>query len=199
MIEWLVVDLGGVAASYHPDRRLDALTRATGLAGDLIHQQLFASGFDHRAELGDFSHDDILDAVRSRLGVSISERELVASWSLAFEPDRQVLELVASQSARTCLFTNNGPLIDHCFAGPLSDLAQIFNTVICSFRLNVTKPNPAAFTLAAQRLGAPPDSLLFVDDSPSNIAAAAQQGWLVHHFVGHDELRTTLVEYGLLH
>ena len=63
-VEALVVDLGGVAARFRPERRLCALASATGLEAGLIHERLFESGFDHGSELGEHSVEQALAGVR---------------------------------------------------------------------------------------------------------------------------------------
>lgn len=65
--EWLVVDLGGVAAHFRPDRRLEALARESGLPPHVIDERLFSSGLDHSAELGHHTTESITAAIVERL------------------------------------------------------------------------------------------------------------------------------------
>jgi FMN phosphatase YigB (HAD superfamily) len=53
--------------------------------------------------------------------------------------------------------------------------------IFYSGALGFAKPNPLFYQAIGQTLGAKPQHLLFFDDSPTNVAAAAQQGW--HSFV----------------
>lgn len=77
----LVVDLGGVAARYRPERRLQALTQKTGLDAATIAAELFESGLDSQAELGHFAPDQLMDEILDRLGHTLQSDELVAAWS----------------------------------------------------------------------------------------------------------------------
>jgi HAD superfamily hydrolase (TIGR01509 family) len=175
--DWLVVDLGGVVAHFRPDRRLFALSRLTGLPEDVVHQRLFTSGFDHDAEVGRFDTDTIVDAIEKQLDCRIASTDLIDAWSMAFEPNLELLELLSAQPWPRALFTNNGPMLDLCIRGPLAVLATHVDRVICSWHLQATKPNVDSFARAAERLGAPPARLVLLDDSTINAETAVASGW----------------------
>ena len=175
-IDAIVVDLGGVAARFRPERRLHALASATGIDPHVIHERLFSSGFDRRCELGELTAEEAMSDVLSALN-AIAVADLVEAWSLAFEPNAAIVDREREASVRRVLFTNNGPLLDACLAGPLRALADAFDDVICSWQLRAAKPDPLAFERAAARLGMPARSLLLLDDSPANVLAAREVGW----------------------
>lgn len=60
------------------------------------------------------------------------------------------------------------------------------------------KPDPKAYLHAAQELGQPMDSLLFIDDRPINCDAARSVGMQAIEFIDARQLRTELFERGLL-
>lgn len=62
----------------------------------------------------------------------------------------------------------------------------------------VMKPDPAIYRLACERFGVAPREALFVDDSATNIAAARDLGFDVHHFTDPVGLRPALEARGLL-
>ena len=173
----MVVDLGGVAAAYRPERRLAQLVAETGLIAERITAALFDSGLDHRAERGDFTPDEAVGRVLGALDGKLDVGSLVAAWSRCFEPDESVLQVIAGRRERTGLFTNNGPIVDLCLAGPLAGLAAPFDHLICSWHLEVCKPDRAAFERAAEHLDADPGELLLLDDSLANVEAARSTGW----------------------
>ena len=63
---------------------------------------------------------------------------------------------------------SNG-IVEHLFSE--EDLA-IFDEVILSYQEHITKPNPAVFTLAADRLGLHPEECVMVDDLAENCEGA---------------------------
>jgi glucose-1-phosphatase len=181
MIGHLVVDLGGVATGFHPQRRLQALTQATGMSSTLIHQRLFASGLDHDAELGHIELGELVPQVIAALNDTISVEQLIQCWAQAFEPQLEVLAAVRYSGAKRTLLTNNGPLISVCLDGPLREIADCFDEVICSWQLGVCKPDPVAFERAARRLGAGMAEMLLLDDDQANVAVAESLGWNAEH------------------
>lgn len=192
----LVVDLGGVAAHYLPDRRLGALAEATGLDPATIDAELFESGLDHRAELGAFTPDQLVDHILDRLRHTVGADELVAAWSRCFEPAAPVLEILDRQPVPRALFTNNGPLVDLCLAGPLSGLARHFDTSVCSWQIGAVKPTGAAFERAADRFGHRPADLLLLDDSIDNVTGAREAGWSAEHITPDTDLDRVLTAHG---
>lgn len=55
-------------------------------------------------------------------------------------------------------------------------LADLVDVALSSCALGVHKPDPGAFRLAAERLGVPPQAVLFVDDRLENVEAARAVG-----------------------
>ncbi len=188
MIDTVVLDLGGVAARFHPERRLRALASLGGVSEEAIERRIFTSGFDDESELGTFSHDQVVAHLREALGYRGPEASLVDAWALAFEPDQAVGEYLNRLSVRKALFTNNGPVLDACLEGPLRELAASFDDVICSWHLGARKPDGVAFARAAARLGSPPERLLLFDDSPTNVKGARDSGWNAECVSGADAL-----------
>lgn len=192
MIEAVVVDLGGVAARFQPERRLQALSSLSGLARDVIQERLFDSGLEHRTEMGEFSASEATALIDTVLEHRVPPHVLVDAWSLAFEPDVEILECLSSLNLRHALFTNNGPMLDACLAGPLRNLRGIFDEVICSWHVRSCKPEPAAFAKVAERLGCGPDRLLLLDDSEANVQGAVACGWEAEHITRADDLRQAI-------
>ncbi len=197
MIRWLVVDLGGVAAHYRPELRARTLAAATGLDPTAVDDRLFASGLDGRAERGDIPPANILDTIRAALDADITDDHLVAEWSAAFEPNPDVLDAIGAASVLSCLFTNNGPIINLCLAGPLASVSRSFDRVVCSWELGATKPSAVAFERAQSILGASADEILLLDDSEANVQAAIRSGWHAKHVIDVVGVRTALDTHGL--
>jgi HAD superfamily hydrolase (TIGR01509 family) len=191
-MEILVVDLGGVAARYRPDGRLSALSKLSGVEPDVIVERLFDSGFERAAEAGAHSADDVVGAIQRALDDRVPVAAIVEAWALAFEPDAEVLDYVASLPLPAALFTNNGPMLDACLASPLRALATPFREIICSWHLRARKPEALAFERAALRLGCPPDRLLLLDDSAENAEAAARCGWDAECVTGSEEVAAAI-------
>jgi len=70
--------------------------------------------------------------------------------------------------------------------------------VIVSGAVRLIKPDPAIFRLACRRFDYAAEDLLFIDDSPANIKAAAAPGFDTHLFDDPAALRPALEARGLL-
>lgn len=83
---------------------------------------------------------------------------------------------------------SNG-IVEHLFSK--EDLA-LFDQVILSYQEHITKPNPAVFTLAADRLGLRPDECVMVDDLAENCEGAEVTGMAsIQHT--HNQITTDIL------
>jgi putative hydrolase of the HAD superfamily len=53
---------------------------------------------------------------------------------------------------------------------------ELFDVLVISGELGIRKPAPEIYSLAAERLGRPPERCVFVDDLPGNLKPAAALG-----------------------
>jgi epoxide hydrolase-like predicted phosphatase len=71
----------------------------------------------------------------------------------------------------------------------------LFDAVVISGEVGLRKPEPAIYVLAAQRLGLPPEQIVFVDDLRPNVRAAAAAGMVG---VQHVDVGTTVAGLEIL-
>lgn len=70
--------------------------------------------------------------------------------------------------------------------------------IVVSGREGVVKPEREIYDLLCERFGLTPERLVFTDDSPPNVAAAAEFGWNTHLWTGAVQFRAELARRGLL-
>lgn len=80
----------------------------------------------------------------------------------------------------------------------MSPVFRHFQDVVVSAEEGVIKPDPRIYEIALLRTGLRPEDLLFVDDSPANIAAAGALGFHTHLFQDPADLQPMIQAYGLL-
>lgn len=73
-----------------------------------------------------------------------------------------------------------------------------FDRRYVSGRLKMVKPDAEIYAAVERDSGFAPEDLIFTDDSPKNIAAAAARGWQTHLFEGPQGWADRLVAEGLL-
>lgn len=81
---------------------------------------------------------------------------------------------------------------------PAQPIFDLFADVVVSGEERCAKPDPRIYRIAEARFGFPPEALLFIDDNPANVAAAAARGWQTHRFVDAAALEADLAARGLL-
>jgi 2-haloacid dehalogenase len=78
------------------------------------------------------------------------------------------------------------------------DFLHWFEGTLVSGSENLAKPDPAIFHLLLHRYNLQAENCLFIDDSKTNIEAAANIGFETHHFTEAGQLRRELVQKSLL-
>jgi putative hydrolase of the HAD superfamily len=189
----LLVDYGGVLTTPLADAT-EAWLRADGIDperfGRLMRRWL-AGDADanavHDLETGrmtvaDFERRlaaELLDEAAGREGRPAAAGMLTRMFA-GFRSEASMIDVVrAARTAgvRTGLLSNSWGL-DY----PRAGWDTLFDTVVISGEVGLRKPDPAIYRLAAERLGLPPDQIVFVDDLAPNVRAAAAVGMVgVHH------------------
>jgi HAD superfamily hydrolase (TIGR01509 family) len=72
---------------------------------------------------------------------------------------------------------------------------QLFDTVMYSFEVAVSKPDKQAFHLILEKLQVKPDACLFIDDAIRNIESASEMGIHTIHFKNPVQLKQDLQNY----
>jgi HAD superfamily hydrolase (TIGR01509 family) len=197
----VLFDLGGVACHFLPERRLAGLAAASGLAAAEVRARLWQSGFDAACDRGAYSTEEMRAGIADRLAVSFSPERLETIWASAFEPHADVLALAQQLHAdgtTVALLTDNGPLLREALPAQLPEVAATFAPLLFSCDLGALKPSPALFQAAADRLAAPCERLLLIDDAPQNVAGARAAGMQALRFTDATALGRALTACGLL-
>jgi putative hydrolase of the HAD superfamily len=69
---------------------------------------------------------------------------------------------------------------------PKQDFFALFQVIVDAADTGISKPDPRAFAAGADALGLPPSDIVFIDDMPWNVSAAAEFGLRAIH-VSYDE------------
>ncbi len=88
-----------------------------------------------------------------------------------------------ARGLRVGVLSNTFPSIDRTLRH--TGLAELVDVALATCTLGVHKPDPRAFTLAAEALGLPPAAILFLDDLPENVDAAHRVGMAAERVTVH--------------
>jgi len=144
---------------------------------------------------------EVLPVLLERWGLADSYDDAMRVW-LTIEPvveTQDVVRALRRHGIRCCLATNQDEHRGRHMQETLG-YADLFDATFYSYELGVAKPDPGYFTAVLDRLDAPADRVLFVDDNRANVEAARTVGlhaeqWHVDD--GQPALRDHLARHGL--
>lgn len=108
---------------------------------------------------------------------------------------RETIENLPAQVQRACLSNTNELHWGEC--NGRWDLDDWFERCYLSHELGMMKPDHEIFEHVIADLGAPAESVLFLDDTAVNVQAAREVGMQAEQVVGTDAVRRVLSERGL--
>lgn len=195
----LLVDYGGVLTNPLTET-VGAWLRADGVDprrfADLMREWM-GSGAEHNAvhdlETGRISAAEFERLLAAELaaedGTLPPYEGMLTRMFAGFRPDEDMLAVVRrarSGGIRTGLLSNSWG-----FDYPREGWPELFDAVVISGEVGLRKPDPEIYALAANRLGLPAESIVFVDDLAPNIRAATAAGMVG---VLHSEVDQTVAE-----
>ena len=180
----LLFDFGGVLVDLDKQRCIEAFYRL---------------GFDIRPYLGTYRQGGVFsllergaigvpefcDEIRRMAGNStLTDASIAQAWEqylvgVPAERLEKLLEL--RQSYRVSLLSNTNIIhwkqsLRDFFNYKGLGINDFFEEVFLSYELGIEKPAPEIFRIVAERLGAQPEDILFLDDSEVNCEAARNCG-----------------------
>jgi transcription antitermination factor NusB len=197
----LVIDLDGVirhwdAAGVH-DLERDLGVPEGALSAAALEPSRLERAMDGRLDFGAWCQETGDEVARLH---GVDAGAAAGAWaSTPWRIDLGVVDLVRAVRDRgfaTALLSNASTrLLEDLERSGIDDE---FDAVLSSADIGVTKPDPAAFRAAAERLGVAPERCLFVDDVDANVHGAAAVGMRAARFDDAEQLRTLLEEEGLI-
>ncbi|MET7467032.1 HAD family phosphatase [Nonomuraea sp. NPDC005501] len=191
MPEVIVFDLYGVIARTQTEAARKRLVELAGVPGEHFWRAYWACrpAYDAGQE-GVAYWETVADHLGTRFAdVPALLRADLESWS---QVDEEMVGLVcelADEGRRLGLLSNI-----------IEDLVPVWETrhgswlgrfaaLTFSCRIGVAKPDPRAYEICADRMGASPSDVLFFDDNEANVVAAREAGMAAELFVSADQVR----------
>jgi putative hydrolase of the HAD superfamily len=173
----LLIDFGGVLTTSVWDSFAD-FCRSKKLEEDTV-KRLFREDPEALANLrgletGRLPEDEFELRFAKRLGLEEAS-DLIDSMFRGMRPSEPMVAAVRDAHAagiRTGLVSNSWSTSHY----DRDLLADLFDAVVISAEVGMHKPQPEIYLLAAERLGLPPSSCVFVDDLRENCAGAEALG-----------------------
>lgn len=189
-LKTIVFDMAGVLLTWQPRQML--MREVPHLAPDearAAHWEL-AIFQQYQGDWGEFdrgtvSVPELVQRIVRRTGLAAADvKTVVDAVPRELQPVADTVALLQrlAEAGHALHYLSNMP-------APYADLLESghaffghFQSGVFSARVHHNKPEPAVYHLAADRFGADPADLVFLDDTPMNVTAAQALGWNALHF-----------------
>lgn len=129
----------------------------------------------HASDRGMISRDEYMRRVGEFIGKPPEEVEEMARRQILRSDEMTALVKSLRPKYKVAMLSNIGPgVMDELFSA--EERAELFDVVVLSSEVGVTKPSREAFELTAQRLGLLPEECVMIDDIPVNVSGAERAG-----------------------
>jgi putative hydrolase of the HAD superfamily len=183
----LLFDLGGVIIQIDFGRAIAHWATASSRPVATIQSRFSMDDAYCRHERGEIDAKEYFAALRSSLGVDLSDAELIEGWNsiyLGVVPGVMPLLQRLRERIPTYAFTNSNrthqPVTQRLYAEPLA----CFHKVFSSCDLGLRKPDREAFEAIAEEIKTPLSRILFFDDTLANVEGARAIGMPAVHVRG---------------
>ena len=195
----VIFDIGNVLIEWQPERFYDAKI------GVSQRQALFEAvdlhAINERVDLGENFKKLITDAAQSSPAwhdeIMMWHNQWLEMASPAIDQSGRLMAALQAKGTPVFSLTNFG-IENYAIAEQKYPFMRGFDRDFISGHMGVIKPDPQIYQMLEDGSGLSGNALLFTDDRPENIAAAAQRGWQTHLFEGSQGWADRLVAAGLL-
>ena len=194
----IIFDWGGVLIDLNTEGCMRAFEQ---LGADVKHLLTGTNelGVFSAYESGTLDTPGFHEAIRQMIGPPVSDEEIDKAWNTQLKSiPEEKLELLLRLKARYNLYllsNNNGISMVRCrqiFEEAGLPMEKVFRKQYLSYEMKMLKPSPQIYRAVIEDIGLSQDEMLFIDDSVSNIAAAASLGIHAVQYVPGADLRTAV-------
>ncbi|MGH7144498.1 MAG: HAD family hydrolase [Planctomycetota bacterium] len=202
-IDTVMFDLGRVLLKVDTEAFLDAFVERFNKPRHLAASVALKEKFLYDWETGRLSQAEVRAYLNENLGLNLAPQEL-RDWILTHVPGAEELpgmhalvQGLKRAGFRVIGLSNIAPLT-LAYVNRLSPAVQALDELYASCELELFKPDPEIYRVVLAAENKRPEQVVFVDDRPENIAAAAQLGLAVVPGEGPDRVIAGLAALGVL-
>ena len=189
----ILFDLGGVLVDWDGISPLIALSKGA-LSKEQARRYWLESPWVKKFDTGLCSEDDFASGVVDELKLETSPEEFLEqfiTWNRGLFPGTSdLLERLRNRFMLACLSNNNE--LHWKSLTEKTDLAEKLDHIFLSFEMGLMKPAKEAFQYVIDKIGYPPERILFLDDNHECIDAAKDLGFQAYQVLGLKSVYSTL-------
>lgn len=187
----LLVDFGRVISHPQPASSVSQLAAGAGLDVETFSRRYWAHRLDYdRGCTAATYWSAVLERDVSDPELADLVRQDVASWCHLNDDTLEVLDQAHQRGATLSLLSNAPHELAVAITG--HPAFAMFEHLIFSASLGIAKPDAAVFHAALETMARRPQEVVFIDDMPENVDAAAQIGMVGVLFTSASRLRKEL-------
>ena len=182
---FIYFDMGNVLLTFSHQLAARQTAAICGISEKLAWQILFDDGLHWEYERGELAEEEFFgrfcERARSESGFAAPDpQQFDHAASAIFELNTRILPILFGLRAagyELGVLSNTSSAHWRYCTSRFPFLIRLFHRHALSFQIGSMKPAAAIYQKAAEIVGVPPQEILFFDDRPENIAAAAALGW----------------------
>ncbi len=179
MIQTIVFDFGNVVGFFDHYRALARIAPHTELSPEQMYASVYDTELEDRLESGLITPAAFIAEVH-RLWQLRCDHDILANlFADIFAPNPEVCGLIPTlaQKYQLVLGSNTNEVHSTQFRKQFADILSHFDALVLSHEVGVRKPKPGFFRACEKHARGGPETCLFIDDLPANVAGAQAVGW----------------------
>ncbi len=196
----LLFDLGRVVLDIDFNKTLSCWAGHAGCDPAQLVTRFVRDEAYHRHETGEISDAEYFAALRSSLGIELSDVQFLEGWNEVFAGEMpgiaRLLERAAQRLPLYAFSNTNGAHVEH-FSQRYAAVLGHFREIFPSSRIGLRKPDAAAYDHVVKAIGAPAERVVFFDDLAENIEGARARGLTAVHVTSPDDVADALAALGI--
>lgn len=201
MTQVLYFDMGNVLLLFSHEKAARQMAAVAGCSQRLVWDAVFAGDLEWDYECGRIDGPTFYERFCQATSTRPVYEALEQAGCDIFAVNEPILSLLADlkrSGRRLGIFSNTNEAHWRFVTDRFPFLSEFFQLFALSYELGAMKPHPEVYRKAAAHAGVRPEDIFFTDDRAENVAAAQEAGWHAVQFLSANDLRTRIVNAGLL-
>jgi FMN phosphatase YigB (HAD superfamily) len=196
----LLFDLGRVVLDVDFKKTLACWAGHAGCEPADLAGRFSRDEFYQRHEKGELSDAEFFQALRTVLGIAISDAQFLEGWNAIFSGEMPGIAPLLARAAKSVplyAFSNtNAAHVDH-FSAAYPGVLGYFRELFLSSAIRLRKPDAEAYDHVVKAIGAPAERIVFFDDLAENIEGARARGLTAVHVTSSADVAEAMAALGI--